>query len=242
MILVSSAKGGVGKSTIAVNLAIALAKHGSTGLLDVDISGPSIPKMLNLKSSPRLADNGALKPLVQYGIEAMSMGFLVPEGSAIAWRSMLVQKALQQLLFQVAWRPLKYLVLDMPPGTGDVQLTVAQTVKVDGAIIVSTPQDVALKDVTRGIDLFRKTDVPILGLVQNMSYFLCPHCHTMTHVFGRDGAIEVSSKLGIEVLAKLPMSADISGSGDEGIPVVGSNCPDSKLFEALADKIVAKLL
>lgn len=186
---ISSAKGGVGKSTIAVNVALACAREGiSTGILDTDIYGPSIPTLLNLEGlEPELDKDNRLVPLTAYGVKAMSMGSLVPKDNTIAWRGLMVQKAMNQLLFEVSWPKLDLLILDLPPGTGDVQLTITQSIELSGAVIVSTPQDLALRDAVRGVDLFRKVNVPILGMVQNMSSFVCTNCGHEHDIFGLDG-------------------------------------------------------
>lgn len=232
----SSAKGGVGKSTVAVNLALALYMQGfRSGVLDVDIFGPSIPTLLKVDGEPKITPEGKLVPLMNFGLKAMSMGFLVPPERAVAWRGLLVQKALQQLLFEVDWGELDYLVIDMPPGTGDVQLTIAQQLEVQGAIVVSTPQDIALIDAVRGIDMFNTVKIPILGLVQNMSVFICPHCSGETHVFGHDGALVAAKERGIDVLASLPLSADIAQGGPGGLPVVFEDPEKSTSAKAYFD-------
>lgn len=233
---VSSAKGGVGKSTVAVNIAAALYKQGlRVGLLDMDIFGPSVPRLLGVSGEPKLASDGSgkLVPKSNYGIQAMSMGLLVDPNKAIAWRGLLVQKALEQLLFDVEW-DVDVLVLDMPPGTGDVQLTLLQQVKLDGAVIVSTPQDIALIDAVRGIDLFRKLHVPILGLVQNMSMHICPNCGHESHIFGHDGALREAAKQNIHVLGSVPLDADICQSADDGKPMVVLS-PDSTQAKSYID-------
>ncbi|TWW72418.1 Iron-sulfur protein NUBPL [Takifugu flavidus] len=204
VIVVASGKGGVGKSTTAVNLALGLLANDpakSVGLLDVDVFGPSIPKLMNLKGNPELSDNNLMIPLTNYGVPCMSMGFLVEEAAPIVWRGLMVMSAIEKLLRQVEWGPLDYLVVDMPPGTGDVQLSISQNIPVSGAVIVSTPQDLALLDARRGAEMFRKVNVPVLGLVQNMSVFQCPNCQHQTHIFGSEGARKLADSLGVQVLA-----------------------------------------
>lgn len=232
VILVSSAKGGVGKSTVAVNTALALQSLGKpTGILDADIFGPSIPRLLRLNGEPRLSDLGKLLPLTNYGLPSMSMGYLVSAKSPVVWRGLMVMKALQQLLFEVEWPQLEYLVIDMPPGTGDTQLTIAQQVRVDGAVIVSTPQDIALIDAVKGIEMFKKVKIPILGLVQNMNHFVCPNCQHESHIFGFDGARKVAEENELTVLGSIPLDAKICLNSDAGKPIVVSE-PDSKLAES----------
>lgn len=233
IILVSSAKGGVGKSTVAGGLALAMYKKGyATGILDADLFGPSIPKMLGLENAaePKLTSDGRLVPLQNLGVKAMSMGFLIPKGKSLSWRGLLIQKALQQLLFEVDWGMLDYLIVDMPPGTGDVQLTLCQQLHISGAVMVTTPQDIALIDVARGADLFRSVDVPVLGVVENMAYFDCPCCHTRSRIFGDD---DCSDKLGISKLESLPLRPEIARGMDNGDPVI------EDAFLKLADKIIA---
>lgn len=233
--LVASGKGGVGKSTVSVNLAAALLQLGrKVGILDADIFGPSIPKLLNMKGEPRISDSGKLLPLSNYGIETMSMGYLVPPENAVVWRGLMVMKGLQQLLFEVEWSNLDYLVIDMPPGTGDTQLTIGQLLKVDGAVIVTTPQDIALIDAVKGISMFNKVRIPILGLVQNMSYYLCPNCNHESHIFGTDGAYKEAKKNKVEVLGSVPLNEEICLQSDEGKPLVISQ-PDSKLAQIYKD-------
>ncbi|EJD02963.1 P-loop containing nucleoside triphosphate hydrolase protein [Fomitiporia mediterranea MF3/22] len=252
-IVVASGKGGVGKSTIAVNLAMALALQGEkigrrlrVGLLDLDLFGPSTPKLMGLDDcdEPELTSSGALIPLKNHGIPCMSMGFLVPKTKAsdtslptrddtpVVWRGLMVQKAIQQLLFDVDWRGgagkgdhagpgLDALVVDMPPGTGDVPLTVGQLVNVDGALIVSTPQDVSLSDVRKGIAMFRKVSIPISGLVLNTSYFLCPSCDTPHHLFGStDSFRRAAAELNVPVLGELPLVPEVNKGGDTGVPFI----------------------
>ncbi|KAG7510083.1 iron-sulfur protein NUBPL [Solea senegalensis] len=229
VIVVASGKGGVGKSTTAVNLALALMANDSSksvGLLDADVYGPSIPKLMNLKGNPELSDNNLMIPLTNYGVPCMSMGFLVDDAAPIVWRGLMVMSAMEKLLRQVDWGSLDYLVIDMPPGTGDVQLSITQNIPVAGAVIVSTPQDIALLDARRGAEMFKKVNVPILGLVQNMSVFHCPKCQHQTHIFGSDGARQLAHTLGEEFLGDVPLHLNIRESSDRGQPVVVS-CPQS---------------
>ncbi|KAK6375042.1 hypothetical protein LTR64_003158 [Lithohypha guttulata] len=218
VIAVSSAKGGVGKSTLAVNLALSLSRRNlRTGILDTDIFGPSVPTLLNLAnaSEPEVTNRGSLIPLQSYGLKSMSMGYLLPsEAAPVAWRGAMVQKALHQLLHEVDWSPkLDVLVLDLPPGTGDVQLTIGQQIELSGAVVVTTPQDIALKDAVKGIAMFQKMNIPVLGLVQNMSVFVCPKCGEETHIFAHDGSSErVPSKaqeMGVDFLGNIPLDAKI---------------------------------
>jgi ATP-binding protein involved in chromosome partitioning len=244
VIVVSSAKGGVGKSTTAVNLAVALAGQGkSTGLLDADIFGPSIPRMMNVSGEPDLSNKGNLIPLQNYGLKTMSMGYLVGEKDPIVWRGLMVMKAIQQLLWEVEWGTLDCLVIDLPPGTGDVQLTISQQVELSGAVIVSTPQDIALLDAVKGIAMFNKIHVPILGLVQNMSMFCCPQCNHTTHIFGHDGAKKKAKELGIEILCDVPLHQDVCTTSDTGKPIVIAqpNSEHAKVYNQLASTVIKKL-
>ena len=244
IVLVSSAKGGVGKSTVSVNTALALTKLGKTcGILDVDIFGPSIPKLLKLQGEPRLTSHGKLIPLTNYGLPSMSMGYLVAPENPVVWRGLMVMKALQQLLFEVEWPNLEYLVVDMPPGTGDTQLTISQQLKVDGAVIVSTPQDIALIDAVKGIAMFEKVNIPILGLVQNMSHFVCPNCSHELHIFGLDGARREAERHGLDVLGSIPLNEVICTQSDLGVPVVVSNSDPAILepYMEVARKLLQKL-
>lgn len=244
ILLVSSAKGGVGKSTVSINIALALQGLGKkVGVLDTDVFGPSVPRLLNLSGEPRLSEDGKLIPLTNYGVESMSMGYLINPENAIVWRGLMVMKALQQLLFEVKWTNLDYLVVDMPPGTGDTQLTISQQLKVDGSIIVTTPQDIALIDAVKGITMFNKVNIPILGLVQNMSYFVCPHCNHESHIFGTDGARREAKKHHLEVLGSIPLNEEICTQSDAGKPVVVSH-PNSKIAQPyieIAEKVISKL-
>ncbi|CUM68232.1 uncharacterized protein PRCAT00005953001 [Priceomyces carsonii] len=229
VILVSSAKGGVGKSTVAANLALALQANGKrVGLLDADLFGPSIPRLLNLSSEPRLTDDGKLLPLSNYGIESMSMGYMISPDNAVVWRGLMVMKAMQQLLFEVEWSPLDYLVIDMPPGTGDTQLTISQQIKIDGAVIVTTPQEIALLDAVKGVTMYNKVHVPILGIVKNMAFYVCPHCSHEAHIFGTDSVEREAKRLNIEILGSIPLNEEISAQADAGKPIVVSD-PKSPL-------------
>lgn len=242
-IAVASGKGGVGKSTVAVNLAIALAKEGvKVGLLDADIYGPSIPMMLDIKEQP-LFDGKKLKPIEKYGVKVMSLGFLVDPNDPVIWRGALVTRALQQLMKDVDWEGVDVMLFDMPPGTGDAQLTLSQSVSLDGAVIVSTPQDVALLDAVKGVQMFRKVNVPIMGIIENMSYFVCPHCGGRTEIFDHGGVLRECKRLGTELLGEIPLDAEIRVGGDKGVPVVADNetNPQSLAFFDIAKKIKTAL-
>ncbi len=244
IIAVASGKGGVGKSTTAVNLALGLATLGlKIGVLDADIYGPSIPRMLGISGRPVSRDGTKLEPMSAHGIKCMSMGFLVPEDTPMIWRGPMVQSALQQMLRDVSWGALDVMVVDMPPGTGDAQLTMAQQVPLAGAVIVSTPQDIALLDARKGLNMFRKVDVPVLGFIENMSYFKCPHCGERTDIFSHGGARKEAEKLGVEFLGELPLDMAIRETSDEGRPIVLSQ-PESehaKAYRRIAARIWEKL-
>jgi len=227
-VAVASGKGGVGKSTVAVNLGVALAQDGlRVGLLDADIYGPSIPLMMGVDEQPRLDDEGRqILPFERHGLRFMSLGFLVDKRSAVIWRGPMVMKAVDQLLRDVAWGDLDILVVDMPPGTGDAQLTLSQRVQLAGAVIVTTPQDVALADAVKGVAMFRKVGVPVLGIVENMSFFACPHCGERTDVFGHGGGRAEAERLKVPFLGEIPLHQSIRDSGDAGRPIVVS-APDS---------------
>jgi ATP-binding protein involved in chromosome partitioning len=228
IIAVASGKGGVGKSTTAVNLALGLQAIGlRVGMLDADIYGPSLPRLLRLKGRPEPVHGRVLMPLEAYGLKVMSMGLLVDEEAPMIWRGPMVTSALTQMLREVAWGALDVLVVDMPPGTGDAQLTMAQQVPLAGAVIVSTPQDLALIDARKGLAMFRRVDVPVLGIVENMSYFLCPHCGGRTDVFGHGGAADEAARLGVPLLGAVPLHRAIRELSDAGTPVVVSD-PESE--------------
>jgi ATP-binding protein involved in chromosome partitioning len=246
VVAVASGKGGVGKSTTAVNLALALSSLGRrVGLLDADIYGPSIPRMLHLHDPPRrpAVEGGLLLPITAYGLQCMSMGFLVEEDAPMIWRGPMVMSALEQLFYKVAWGELDILVVDLPPGTGDAQLTLTQRVLVSGAIVVSTPQDIALIDARRGANMFKKVDVPILGIIENMSYFACPKCGEVSHIFGHHGARQTAQQMGLDFLGEVPLHIDIRETSDAGRPIVISQADSSsaKAYAAIAQKVVAKL-
>src|SRR5271169_650766 len=244
IVAVASGKGGVGKSTVAANLALGLLANGlAVGVLDADIYGPSMPRMLGISGRPQTVDGKTLRPMENYGIKCMSMGFLVPEDTAMIWRGPMVMSALNQMLRDVLWGELDILVVDLPPGTGDAQLTMAQQVPLSGAVIVSTPQDIALIDARKGLNMFRKVDVPVLGIVENMSYFLCPHCGEQSDIFSHGGARREAEKLGTEFLGEIPLDIAIRETSDEGRPIVVSQpeTAHAKLFRAIAERLWTKL-
>ena len=243
IIAVASGKGGVGKSTVAVNLALGLVRLGlKVGLLDADIYGPSLPRLLDIRHKPE-SDGKKIKPIEKFGLKTMSIGFLVKEDEAMIWRGPMVQSALTQMLNDVLWGPLDVLVLDMPPGTGDAQLTIAQRAPLKGAVIVSTPQDIALIDARKGIAMFNKTQVPILGVVENMSVFVCPDCGHEHHIFGHGGARETAEKVGAPFLGEIPLVPRIRETSDAGTPVmvVAPDGPEALAFLAVAEKVAASL-
>ena len=240
IIAVASGKGGVGKSTTSVNLALALQSNGlKIGILDADIYGPSMPRLLGISGRPEPVQGKLLKPMQGYGLNVMSMGFLVEEDTPMIWRGPMVMSALSQMLKEVLWGELDVLVVDMPPGTGDAQLTMAQQVPLAGAIIVSTPQDLALIDARKGLNMFRKVDVPVLGVIENMSYFSCPHCGERSDIFSHGGARSEAEKLRLPFLGEVPLHMDIRARSDAGQPIVVSD-PDSEhaiLYKEIAKRV-----
>ena len=244
IVAVASGKGGVGKSTVAANLALAFAANGlKVGLLDADIYGPSMPRMMGITGKPTATDEKRLEPMQNYGIKCMSMGFLVPEETPMIWRGPMVMSAIQQMLRDVEWGTLDILVVDLPPGTGDAQLTMAQQVPLSGAVIVSTPQDIALLDARKGLNMFRKVDVPVLGIVENMSYFLCPHCGERSEIFSHGGARKEAEKLGTDFLGEVPLDIAIRETSDGGKPIVVADptSAHAKLFRTMAERIWSTL-
>ncbi|MBV9516542.1 MAG: Mrp/NBP35 family ATP-binding protein [Hyphomicrobiales bacterium] len=235
VIAVASGKGGVGKSTTAANLGLALAGEGiRVGILDADIYGPSMPRLFGLKGRPEVTEARVIRPLEAHGLKIMSMGFLVSEETAMVWRGPMVAGAVQQLLREVAWEPLDVLVVDMPPGTGDAQLTLAQSITLAGAVIVSTPQDLALIDARRGVEMFRKVNAPILGIIENMSMFICPNCGARHDIFGHGGARREAARIGVPFLGEIPLELALRETSDSGNPIVASQ-PSSPIAAAYRD-------
>jgi ATP-binding protein involved in chromosome partitioning len=244
IIAVASGKGGVGKSTTAVNLALALSGLGlKVGLLDADIYGPSVPRLLGITGKPDTTPEKKLKPMEKFGLKVMSMGFVVAEDTPMIWRGPMVMSAITQLLREVDWGQLDVLVCDLPPGTGDAQLTMAQSVPLSGAVIVSTPQDIALIDARKGLNMFRKVDVPVLGIVENMSYFTCPHCGGRTDIFSHGGARHEAEKMETPFLGEIPLDIKIRETSDAGTPIVAEHpeSPHSAAYRAVAEQVWRQL-
>jgi ATP-binding protein involved in chromosome partitioning len=244
VIAVASGKGGVGKSTTAVNLALGLRDLGlKVGMLDADIYGPSLPKLLAIREKPQTIGGTRLKPIERYGLTVMSIGFLIDEETPMIWRGPMVMSAITQMLREVEWGKLDIMVVDMPPGTGDAQLTMAQQVPLKGAVIVSTPQDLALIDARRGVAMFKRVNVPVLGVVENMSYFLCPSCGTRSDIFGHGGAHKEAERLGVPFLGEVPLHMAIREKSDSGLPVVATepDSPHTQVYRAIASKVFEQM-
>lgn len=240
ILAVGSGKGGVGKSTVSSNLAVALARAGkAVGLLDADIYGPSQPRMFGLTTRPASPDGKIIVPLKAHGVTVMSIGSMLEEGKAVVWRGPMLMGALQQMLMQVEWGDLDVLIVDLPPGTGDIQMSLCQKSEVAGAIVVSTPQDVSLIDARKALDAFRTLKTPVLGLIENMAVFTCPHCGKDSHIFGHGGVVDEAQALGVPLLAQLPIDLDTRLGGDGGVPVAAGEGAMSKAYAQLADRLIA---
>jgi ATP-binding protein involved in chromosome partitioning len=243
-IAVASGKGGVGKSTVAANLAVALGQAGArVGLMDADVYGPCIPKLMGAAGALRHTEDGKVIPPVHHGVKIMSMGFLLPKDEAVIWRGPMLHKMIQEFLGRVEWGDLDYLVIDLPPGTGDVQLSLCQTVSLTGAVIVSTPQDVALEVASKAILMFQKLKVPILGIVENMSHYQCSHCGQRDDIFGHGGAREASARVGVPFLGEIPLATSIRVNSDGGRPVVldSADVPVGRAFQDVAGQLAARV-
>jgi len=244
ILAVASGKGGVGKSTVSANLAVALAMDGaSVGLLDADITGPNIPLMMGIEGAPVASPEGKISPLERYGVKVISIQFFVPEGQPIVWRGPLVGGAIQQFLRDVDWGDLDYLVIDLPPGTSDAQLTLAQAVPISGSLLVTTPQDVAVQDVTKALAMFRRMSVPVMGVVENMSAFVCPHCGEATEIFGRGGGEAFARRNELEYFGGIPLDVRVRQGGDSGVPAVAQRDPGvaADVLRELARTVAARM-
>ena len=243
VIAISSGKGGVGKSTVAANLAVALALSGAKiGLMDADVYGPNIPMMMGVTKPPEQQD-GKIKPAESHGVKLISMGFFVPEETAVVWRGPMIHTTIQQFLRDVIWGELDYLLIDLPPGTGDAQLTLTQLVPICGAVTVTTPQEVALHDVRKGMMMFQKVNVPLLGIIENMSYFVCGHCGERTEIFSHGGGERAAEKLGVSFLGRIPIDPAIRAGGDAGVPIVIADptSPQAAAFRQIASTLAARI-
>jgi ATP-binding protein involved in chromosome partitioning len=244
ILAVGAGKGGVGKSTTSVNLAVALARRGArVGLMDADVYGPNIPQMLGVREQPQVSPEQKMIPPVAHGVRVISMGMLVPADQPVIWRGPMLHGAVQQFMRDVVWGELDYLVVDLPPGTGDVSLSMAQSVPVAGAVLVTTPQGVAVSDVRKAVGMFRQLNIPILGVVENMSYFVCPHCSEETDIFGSGGGEHMSTDMGFPFLGKVPIDTRVRQGGDEGTPIVvaAPDAPAAKAFDEVAGKVAAQI-
>ncbi len=243
IIAIASNKGGVGKTTVAVNLAVALAKRGArVGLLDADVTGPNVPTMMGFSTGFLAHSEHGLEPVERYGVRVCSIGFVLDKGSAVVWRGPMIHTAIRQLMHDLPWGELDYLLIDLPPGTSDASLSVAQEAPLAGVVIVSTPQDVSLEDARKAVSMFDRLKVPVFGVVENMSYFECPHCGERTDIFGHGGARAAADDLGLEFLGEVPLDAPTRAAGDDGVPISESQpeSPQAKAFVALAERIAAR--
>ena len=240
IIAVGSGKGGVGKSTVSSNLAVALARQGRrVGLLDADIHGPSQPRMMGVSRRPSSPDGKTINPVMAHGVAMMSLGLMLRENEAVIWRGPMLMGALQQLLTQVAWGDLDVLIIDLPPGTGDVQLSLCQSTQLTGAVVVSTPQDVALLDARKALDMFQKMKTPVLGLIENMSSYVCPNCGHEAHLFGHGGVADEAKRLDLPFLGELPLALEVRVAGDSGTPIAAGDGPTAEAYARLAARLVA---